>query len=154
MAYFDDIGKRISQAGHAVAKKTKDVTGVARLKGAIIDEEKKINCTYTEIGKLFVKKCADTDDLGFVALLNLIKESEEKIEDYRRQILDIKGIARCAKCGAEVASGTAFCSSCGNAMAAEKVEDDKVICSACGAELASEAKFCISCGTRVEERID
>lgn len=153
MAFFDDLGKKISQAGQTVAQKTKDVTEVARLNGAIIDEEKKINGNYAEIGKLFVKKCADTEDGEFVTLLKLIKESEEKIASYRQQVQDIKGIVKCEKCGAEVASGMAFCSSCGNAMPVKKANESKVVCNSCGAELDSGAKFCVSCGAKVEEQI-
>lgn len=152
MAFFDDLGKKISQAGQTVAQKTKDVTEVARLNGAILDEEKKINSNYNEIGKLFVKKFSDTDDAEFAALVSLIKESEEKIANYRRQVQDIKGVVRCDKCGAEVANGMAFCSACGNAMPIKKAASENTsVCKVCSAVLPAGTRFCAACGASVEQ---
>ena len=41
MAFFDDLGKKISQAGQNAVQKTKEMTDIARINGMISDEEKK-----------------------------------------------------------------------------------------------------------------
>jgi hypothetical protein len=38
----------------------------------------------------------------FFQMINSIKISEQKIEQYKKQIAEIKGIQKCEKCGAEV----------------------------------------------------
>ena len=157
MDFFDNIGKKLTKAGQAVAQKTKDVTGIAKLNSAIYDEEKKINNTYTEIGKLFVKKNADTSEPDFAALIGLIKESEDLIRSYRGQILEIKGVVRCEKCGAEVTNGSAFCTFCGNAVPVRTKKDNdaendgKSVCRVCGVELEEGAHFCTACGAPTGE---
>ena len=54
MAFFDDLGKKLSQAGQSAVQKTKEVADIARLNSAIYDEEKRIDSNYLEIGKLYV----------------------------------------------------------------------------------------------------
>jgi hypothetical protein len=54
-------------------------------------------------------------------------------------------VIKCAKCGADVASGARFCGSCGEAVKAVKT----AFCSQCGTKLSAE-KFCPSCGKPVQ----
>lgn len=41
MAFFDEIGKKISQTGQGVVQKTKDMADVAKLNSLISEEEEK-----------------------------------------------------------------------------------------------------------------
>lgn len=52
MAFFDDLGKKLSQAGQTAVQKTKEITDIARINGLISDEEKKVNNNYYQIGKI------------------------------------------------------------------------------------------------------
>lgn len=116
MAFFDDLGKKLSQAGQTAVQKTKEVADIAKLNSSIYDEEKKINNNYLEIGKLYVSLRAEEHEEEFDGMIAAIRESEEKIRGYRHQITEIKGIAVCEKCGAEVPLNAAFCSACGAPM--------------------------------------
>lgn len=116
MAFFDDLGKKLSQAGQTAVQKTKEVADIAKLNSSIYDEEKKINNNYLEIGKLYVSLRAEAHEEEFDGMIAAIRESEEKIRGYRHQITEIKGIAICEKCGAEVPVHAAFCSACGAPM--------------------------------------
>lgn len=148
MAFFEDLGKKISHAGQTAVQKTKDMTDIARINGAISDEEKKINNNYYQIGKLYVVTHCDDYESDFAGMVTAVKESEAKIRDYRKQIQDIKGVVRCAQCGAEVANGSAFCSSCGASMPKPTpiVDENMIKCSNCGQFVSKDVRFCTSCG--------
>lgn len=156
MAFFDNLGKKISQAGQTAVQKTKEMADIAKLNSSISDEEKKINDSYREIGKLYVSLHDADHEVDFAELIANIHDAEGKIAEYQQQIKDIKGVVRCEKCGAEVSNNAAFCSSCGAPMpvvkpveAEEKQEEQK--CSKCGAALSPDEKFCTACGNPVEE---
>jgi tetratricopeptide (TPR) repeat protein len=55
-------------------------------------------------------------------------------------------MAKCVKCGAELAQDAKFCPQCGT----KQPETPKVVfCTNCGAKLTEDARFCPSCGTPV-----
>lgn len=149
MAFFDDLGKKISQAGQTAVQKTKGITDIARINGMISDEEKKVNNNYYQIGKLYVAIHRTDFESDFAGMVAAIKESETKIMNYKQQIQDIKGLVRCEKCGAEVASDAAFCSSCGSPMPkrAEPANNGNLTkCAGCGGMVDKNMRFCTSCG--------
>ena len=148
MAFFDDLGKKISQAGQSAVQKTKDITEISKYNSAIADEEKKIQTIYSDIGKLYISLYKDSPADEFKALVDALKASEKAIETCKEQIKDIKGIVVCEKCGAELTAGTAFCSKCGTA-APVPPKPEVPACSKCGAPLTEGCAFCTSCGTPV-----
>jgi len=151
MAFFDNLGKKMSQAGQAAAAKMKEVAEVAKLTSAVTDEEKKIQDNYLELGKLYAQVYADTAEGEFAAKIAAIKEAEEKIAEYREQIRRAKGIKTCEKCGAEVPCEAAFCSSCGAPMPKEEAPaEETVLCPACGASVGKDLRFCTACGKPME----
>ncbi len=152
MAFLDDLGKKISQAGQTAVQKTKDITDLARLSGLVSDEEKKINGYYLQVGKLYVAKHSSDYESDFADIIAAIKESESKISDYRQQIQNIKGVVRCPSCGGEVAASAAFCSSCGATVKAA-APADTVNCPSCGAAVKKGTKFCTACGKPMEAAV-
>ncbi len=52
-------------------------------------------------------------------------------------------MGNCARCGAVLAEGAAFCSECGERVEAK---ESLPFCAQCGAELPEGASFCSSCG--------
>ncbi|MEE0264382.1 MAG: zinc ribbon domain-containing protein [Acutalibacteraceae bacterium] len=170
MAFFDQLGKKISQAGQTTIQKTKDVAEVAKINSMINDEENNINNAYNQIGKLYVTLHKDDCEEDFKAMVDAISESERKIADYQNQIKTIKGVVRCAKCGGEVSLSSAFCNSCGSPMPkqeaapqtaapqnyapqayAPQTANDIIVCVECGAQVKPGMKFCAACGTPVEQ---
>lgn len=150
MAFFDDLGKKLSQAGQTAVQKTKEMTDIARINGLISDEEKKVNNNYYQIGKLYVAMHQSDFESDFGGMISAIRESEAKIRDYKQQIQEIKGVVRCEKCGAEVASNIAFCSSCGAPMPKQVQSSSNnanlIKCTGCGAMVDINMRFCTSCG--------
>lgn len=122
MAFFNDLGKKLSQAGQATVQKTKELADVAKVNSMISDEEKRINQAYTEIGKLYFEHHANDSEEMFTALIQSIHEANGKIADLKNQAAEIKGVVKCEKCGAEVAKNAAFCGACGNPMPANTTQ--------------------------------
>lgn len=150
MAFFDDLGKKLSQAGQNMAQKTKDFSEVNKLNSAISSEEKKINNIYLQLGKEYYDRHTNDSEACFEQFVSAIKASETQIATLRQQIQDIKGITRCEKCGADILNNAAFCSSCG-APAPVKAPvvntEAGVQCPSCRQTVAAGTKFCTSCGS-------
>ena len=157
MAFFDDLGKKITQTSQDVVQKTKDTAEVIKLNSMISDEEKRINNLYSEVGKKYFELYSDSYDQELENMIIGIKEAKSKIEEYAEQIKKLKGIVRCPNCGGEVQYGAPFCSSCGSRMATQNTStivnsSDVKHCTACGAAVATECAFCTHCGTKFEEK--
>lgn len=152
MAFFDNLSKKVSEAGQKTIQKTKELAETSKLNAMITDEETTINSTYFQIGKLYVSIHKDNCEEEFQSMIQTIAEAEAKIRDYKKQIQDIKGVQRCEKCGAEVSSGAAFCSSCGATMPQVQVTapNDTVRCESCGAFVKKGMRFCTACGKPME----
>ena len=61
MAFFEGLSKIISETGTTAVNKTKEVTEIARLNGAIATEEKAIKEAYAEIGRRYAEKYGTVD---------------------------------------------------------------------------------------------
>ena len=155
MDFFGDLGGKISKAGQSAVQKAKDMTDVARINGLIADEEKQLNNNYYQIGKLYARLHKDDCESEFAALITAVCNSETKIAEYRKQIGDIKGVIWCEKCGAEIPSNAAFCSSCGAPASKPAVEDNTktIKCATCGAMLNENMRFCTCCGQKITEQV-
>ncbi len=152
MAFLDKLSKTVTEASQKTIAKTKELADTSRLNSMISEEEKVITNQYFQIGKLYVSIHKDDFEDDFARMIGSIAEAEAKIKDYKKQIQDIKGIQRCEKCGAEVPSDAAFCSSCGATMPKIQalVSDDYVKCENCGTEVKKGMRFCTSCGKPME----
>lgn len=149
MGFFDDLGKKVTDAGQKTVQKTKEMSEVARVNSLISQNENRINNIYYQIGKLYVNIHEFDYEEEFEGMISQVIELEQQISEFRKQIQEIKGIQFCEKCGAEVARGVAYCSSCGAVMPRpEKQEyyEDCVKCARCGSWVKKGMRFCTSCG--------
>lgn len=113
MSFFDEVGKKISSASQEAIAKTKDFADVAKLNSNISDEEHRITNAYTEIGKMYYESHLENFEECYGNQFSLIKDSMAKIEEYKQKIVDIKGVTKCPKCGAELTKDDVFCTACG-----------------------------------------
>ena len=116
MAFFEDFGKKISQAGHSAMQKGKELADITKLNISVSDEERKLDEVYKKIGKLFVEKVGDRSEGEFLPLVTEVREGQKKIADLKQQIKDIKGISICPKCNAELPADAIFCNVCGEKL--------------------------------------
>ena len=116
MSFFNDLGKKISDASQGAVAKTKDFTDVKKLNMAIREEERKVEDGYIVLGKAYFDAHKENGDDSFKDQIATIEESLNKIKKLERQIGEIKGIRKCPNCGLEVTKEAAFCSACGTAI--------------------------------------
>ncbi len=153
MDFFNEIGKKITDAGHKTIKITRDMTDTIKYNSMISDEEKTIKTCYLRIGELYYKKFAVQADAEFKSFFDQITDSENKIEEYRKAIEELKEIAKCPKCGATINDDDSFCIVCGASIKTEPSSgntDTPSLCPQCGAEVSEGAVFCEKCGERVQ----
>lgn len=147
MSFFEDIGKKITEAGQGAVRKTKDIADSARSSSMISDEEKRINSFYTEIGRAYYAKYAESDDCEFSGMISMINESKKRIKDLREQDAARRGMIVCAKCGTALPADSSFCYSCGaQVQAAEQAPTDDKICAGGGSRIMPGMSFCSVCG--------
>ena len=154
MAFFDEIGKKISQTSQGVVQKTKDTAEILKLNGMVSDEEKRIKNLYTEIGKAYVESHKDSYEPIFEEMILGIKDAQAKIEDYTEQVKRLKGVVPCPICGADVPYSAPFCSACGTKMNVQEQTNAPEAsnvnrCTNCGVPLKEGSAFCTNCGTKV-----
>lgn len=153
MSIFDELGKKVTSTSQNVAQKTKDMAEIARINSLVSDEEKRINNGYYQIGKQYVALHENDYEGNYAELIHMIKDSENKIRMYNKQIQDIKGVRRCPSCGAEVPVNAVFCNSCGARIPAVEMagaSEGMARCANCGALVKAGMKFCTSCGTPIQ----
>lgn len=152
MDYFNDLGRKVLETGQNVLQKTKSISDTGKLNSMISDEERKINNNYLKIGKLYFSIYKNEYEEKFSEMINAIKESEEKIQNYRKEIQDIKGIECCEICGSKVPKDAVFCSSCGGLINKKKISETMNFtkCQNCGAMVSKNMRYCTACGKPIE----
>ena len=157
MAFFEQLGKKLSDAGQGVAQQTKKLAEITKINGQISEEEKKISRLYGEIGKAYYENHKEDPEAEELQSIQQITEAFAQIEQYRDQLCQVKGIAKCPNCGAEVPSESMFCNACGAKMPAPAPKETQPagkFCPACGAPVLPENKFCNACGAKLSEETD
>lgn len=127
MAFLDKLGKTITNTGKDVAKKTKDLTETAKINAQLNSEQKKIEEIKFKIGDIYYSQYKDTPLENLIPLFNELDESYEKIELFKAQIVEIKGVVSCPNCGADLPDESAFCSKCGTKIEKPLKSQDNVI---------------------------
>ena len=157
MAFFEQLGKKLSDAGQGVARQTKNFAEVTRLSSAISDKEKQITQLYQSIGQAYYQSNRDDTEAEFQAETEQIKKLLEEVNQHQEEIKQIRGIVKCPNCGADVPFQAAFCNCCGMKMVpsappAQPPAQGTRLCPSCGAVLGKDNLFCTHCGTKLEEK--
>lgn len=113
MDFFQKLGNTLSNTGKDIAKKTKDMSDISRLNHEITKQQEAIDRTYTQIGKLYFENYSDLDYSDLKELCDSIKDANKKIEDFKAEIIQIKGITNCPKCNKGISNTATFCANCG-----------------------------------------
>jgi hypothetical protein len=155
MAFFEDLGKKVSQTSQDAIKKTKIMAETTKLNSQISGEKKDISENFSKLGEKYFELFSELPDSNLAEFVTAIKASKQKIEEYEEQIDKLKGIESCPNCGAEMKDGALFCVSCGTKLAEPPIAEVTApaagkVCANCGTQLASGVLFCSSCGTKTE----
>ena len=138
MAFFEQLRKRITEAGQGAAQQDKNFADVTRLNSAISDKEKKIAQLYQNIGQVYYERHGSDPAPEHQQAVEEIKGLFAEIAQNQEEIKQIKGIVKCPNCGADVPLQAAFCNACGTKMpqptppAAPAPAGDMQTCPSCG----------------------
>lgn len=153
MGFFDDLGRKVTDVGQKTVQKTKDMSDTARINSLISQSERQLTTLYNQIGERYVNVHRNDCEEEFKTMVDTVVELEQKISAFRQQILDIKGVRRCEKCGAEVQRGVAFCSACGAPLPktaqTDNYDRNVAMCPNCGNPIEKGACFCTACGQAI-----
>lgn len=152
MAFFEQLGKKITDTGHAVAQQTKDMSHVARLNSAVSEKEQQISQLITALGQAYYRQHRQDPQAENLETIQQINEAFAEIARYKEEINQIKGVTKCPACGADVTLDSAFCRVCGakavhGAQKAPSQEPD--VCPNCHKPITSGNVFCNYCGTKL-----
>ena len=146
MAFFEELGGKIINAGQSIAQSTRNFADVAKLNSSVSDLEKQIIDLYTIVGKAYYERHKDDANAEERQRIMAINALFKQIYDLKHQIKEIEGVVKCQNCGANVSRGTLFCNNCGSKII-EETSGRR--CSNCGMPLAEDSMFCANCGTKV-----
>ncbi len=126
MDFFDKLGKKASQTYKGAAEKTSKIAKETKFRMAINDNRAKINDIYKEIGAKVYEKHIREEDINIDNKLTeecmKIDVLADEIEDYRKEILELKDRKQCKKCSKEIDVEFKFCPNCG-----EKQDEDIIL---------------------------
>lgn len=151
MAFFENIGKKLTDASQGVAAQTKNFVEVTRLNGVISEDEKKIEGLFAELGKAYYERHKEDPAAEELQNIEAVKELYDHIAQCREQIKQIKGIIKCPNCGADVPDEAQFCNVCGTKLEKEeqRKEEQEPVCPKCGVPVTEDMEFCTACGAKL-----
>ena len=138
MAFFQDLGKKITDGVQDASKKTTELLEISKLNNAISAEKDGINADKIKIGEKMYSLFQNGEGVPDILAEDMqsINARLGKISEIEAKIADIKAAAEAEKAakaaaapaaGQPAAGGTRFCSGCGAPLAA-----GAVFCSGCG----------------------
>lgn len=112
---FNTIKRNASDAANKAAKKTTDLTTLAKLNVSVKTLESKLDGVYEEIGRLFYNAERNGEDYtaDIAALIMKADKFQSEIEATRKQINALRKVVVCEGCGNEISDEAAYCSYCG-----------------------------------------
>lgn len=95
--FFEDLGKRISDAATDVSKKTGDVLEIQKIKGDIRSLKRANERDFIEMGQMVYEKFKDgqIEGMDYVALCEAIEKRDESAEKLQEEIDRIQETASC-----------------------------------------------------------
>ena len=130
MSLWDNITQKAAAVTDKAIHQAKNFTEQVKLRNQISEAQSTITDCYTQIGKQYAAAHSEDFDEAYAPMMAAIAGANRQIASLQKQLRDLKEVALCPKCGAEVDREAAFCSACGAEMPkpapveAEVVTDD------------------------------
>ena len=146
MTIFNNIKRGATDAANKAAKKTGEITNIAKLTMNIKNAETKLGDVYEEIGRLFYTAERTGEDCTSEIAANIMKADKIKadIAAFKAEIASLRNVIVCESCGNEVNADFAFCNFCGSKIEkpvpAEEVPAEEETCECCECECECECE--------------
>ena len=96
MGFFDELGKKISDASQDVMQKGKEMADTAKFTSMIHDEEKKITAVYSKIGKKYFEDFKNAPAEGCKEFVDEIHAAQAKIAEIQEKLNALKNEGKAA----------------------------------------------------------
>ncbi len=152
MTIFNNLKRGATDAANKAAKKTGEITNIAKLTMNIKNAEGKLDAVYQEIGRLFYNAERTGEDATSDIASNIMKADKLKadIAGFKAEIAVLRNVIICEACGNEIGAESAFCSFCGTKVEkpapAEEAPVEEECCCECGCDCEGEC----DCGCECE----
>lgn len=126
MDFFNKLGKKASETYQVTKEKTVKFSEEMKLKGRINEAKNKITNLYEEIGQHVYNQYKTNTEEGKEEISKKCEEISKEFDEMAKletEILALKEVKKCTKCGTEINKKDDFCSKCGKEQPkTEKVE--------------------------------
>ena len=130
MSLWDNITQKAAAVTDKAVHQAKNFTEQVKLRNQISEAQSTITDCYTQIGKQYAAAHSEDFDEAYAPMMAAIAGANRQIASLQEQLRDLKEVALCPKCGAEVSKDAFYCGACGAEMPkptpveAEVVTDD------------------------------
>lgn len=152
MAFFDELGAKLTKTGQMAAQKTNDLAETAKLNMRTGELNKVIQEKYARLGERYFALRGSAPEEELAEICAAITKANEELESIRLELQRIRQLKVCPACGAENPSDASFCSKCSAQLPElppKPAEPGARFCFNCGGKVAVTAQFCTKCGTKL-----
>ena len=154
MAFFDDLGAKLSKTGQKTMQKANELADITKLNLRTSELNRSIQDLYAKLGEQYYALHGSQPEAELAELCAGIDSAKGEIDQIKVEIQRIKQIKVCPSCGYENPSDASFCNKCGIPLPelAPKEEPKPAgpVCPQCGTQVLEGAQFCTKCGTRLQ----
>ena len=158
MDFFNDIGKRLSDAARSVQEKTRDGVELTRISNELRTLAGELEHLYGALGRAYfdAQAAGDPDPAILAPFIEKIDAALAQSNTLSEQRDKLRQQRRCPSCNAIQPLSARFCSACGSRLPvqetpAEEPAAAEEYCPECGALRKKDAQFCNACGHRYGE---
>lgn len=144
MELFEQIGKKVTDAGQGAAQQAKIVADIAKLSGMISERKKRVARLYGEVGKLYYEQHKDDPAAEEPDRIREITTLTGEIANARKTIKQLQSAIGSSDSGADGGSGAPM----GNKSAQNG--SPASFCTKCGKEIKNGSGFCTHCGAQIK----
>lgn len=116
MSLWDNITQKAAAVTDKAVHQAKNFTEQVKLRNQISEAQSTITDCYTQIGKQYAAAHSEDFDEAYAPMMAAIAGANRQIASLQEQLRDLKEVALCPKCGAEVSKDASYCGACGAEM--------------------------------------
>lgn len=126
MDFFDNALEKAKEVFDVARTKTTEVVSTQKQKFDVVSIENKRSKDFEKLGMLYFEliKNEDIEDKDIAAVVESIKDKNNKIAELKEEINNAKMKRICPACNAVIAENSVFCSVCGAKLNIESDENE------------------------------